>query len=252
MERETYLAAEERYDYSCEHLRRRIEASGLNLPEKYKKYKGKYLQWESDTSIGHHFRELKTIHSDRKKIKKGIKILKDENVIDRPVFSKSISERIENILLSLYGKGIKWDYSESSSNWLILIEPRSKKRVKIEIDTSGYGTNSIPLEQLANTLRLLAKKWNQPLNPNKLGEGTLTDCGWRANFPDEDRRAALDIAMSIHGRTHILKALKVTKISPWLSDYLRILDNDIAYVSKGRMHLKRHKKYDRLIYVTLL
>jgi len=174
------------------------------------------------------------------------------NLIDLPVLSESKSERIKNILFSLYVKGIKWDCSENSNNWLILIEPKSKRRVKIEIDTSGYGTNSIPLEQLPDTLKLLAKKWNQPLNPNKLGEGTLTDCGWRANFPDEDRRAALDKAMSIHGKTRILRALKVTKISPWLSDYPKNLDHDIAYVSKGRMHLIRHPKYDRLIYVTLL
>jgi len=70
MENETYLAAEERYDYSCEHLRKSIEASGLNLPKKYKGYRGKYLQWECNVSIGYHFKELKTIHFNRKEIKK--------------------------------------------------------------------------------------------------------------------------------------------------------------------------------------
>lgn len=159
---------------------------------------------------------------------------------------------VQKVLDSLYESRIIWKCAEYSDNWLILIEPISQKRVKIQIDTIGYGTNSIYIDKLPDTLRLLAKKWNEPFNPKKLNEGTLTNCGWHAHLPDDKRRSALNMAISIYGRERILKALNMSKKSPWLSDYEKVLENDIAFASKGKSHLPRYKQYDRQIYVMMI
>lgn len=254
MELNTYVAAEERYNFSCRHLIMRIECCGIVLPDQLKILDGCYLQRESSASIGKTFRLLKAILTNRKRLRSGTKILLDDGcVIDCPSPTSSdgkvIQEFLFKLILFLHRKGITWQCPESGGNWFILIEPVSRKRVRIEIVRSGSGADSISLEYLPETLRLLAEYWNRPLSSADANEGTLVNSGWHSYESNDARQKALAKAILIYGRSHVLKALRLSKTSPWLENYQEELERDISYVSRGRTVMRHSRPFDRSICV---
>ncbi len=243
---------QERYDYACVHYMMRIKDSGIRLPRKYFQNNGHFMKYEPDHRIGEHFRELRNIYGYRKCIKKETKFLSDDGrVVD---YAKKQKREIKSYLLKdilneLVRNGINWECEDHRHNWLLLVEPKSQKRIKIQIDQFGDKRNGVNINALAYKLKMIAKCWSNPFNPDGLNQGTLTNCGWRARFPKGVRQEALQTAIILHGKSHIRKALQVTYRSAWTQNYTKQIEEDILYVNGSKIVRPRSRKYDILIYV---
>lgn len=92
-----------------------------------------------------------------------------------------------------------------------------------------------------------------PLNSDKFREGTLTDCGWHAYIDTDKRRKALDLAVLVWGKSHIIGALKISRKLKTLANYLDKIDDDIGYVEgKEKQFVRMKREFDAVIYVTLI
>ena len=204
-----------------------VDSNQQELISKFQPLAGDPVNGISNLSIS--YQRLSTIQPeiDKRKEKKKLTTAEKE---------KRNKQLIREIGLSLLKQnGYDWKCVDQADNWVILIEPKSKKRILAYFVTDKKAPKVLTINQIQDAIDGIVERFSTSgsIDTDTLREGTLTDCDWHAFNPPHSRRSALNLAMAVWGEKHIYGALKMCTKTNWAKNYhMHALKDDMKYVNQ--------------------
>ena len=190
------------------------------------------------------------VREDR--LKKHLSKVHDVNS-EKELFQKKV-EKLKEYLVEKTNTEIIF----SKPDWFILRDNKTLKKIKILCVFWRDSSKVMFFDGVVNAIKKILTKWQHPEyekrkfdeNSISLNKGTLTDNGWHAFSPDNERKLAIDLASSIYGVTHVIKALQITKKLPPCETYRKNINEDIQYL-KENYNLYKSRQYDAVLHVRM-